>query len=152
MNFRNFLTLTIRVQDFNLVAKQPDLVEKLRELTLSPTSGLNFELTRMLKDAKQRAVDCRIILASRFGNLAGWAILSKEDTDYPFAKAYNGFRSEQGYLFQAFVSEPVRRQGIGSELMKTAFNLAKGQTVFVCPWDERSEGFYYNFEDGIDRL
>ena|ERR1700676_4391356 len=147
MTLINFLTLTIRVQDFNLVARHPSLVEKLRQLTLNPGSGLNYELNRMLLDAKTKFVNCKIILVSRFGHLIGWAILSKENTDYPFSRAPYGFNGEQGYLFQVYVDKKYRQQGIGSEIVKTALQLAKGEIVFVCPWDERSDGFYNNFEE-----
>lgn len=145
MNLRNLLTLTVRTTDFNLVARQPELLSKLRKLTLNPYSGLNCELNRMLKDVEQRPVNCKVLLAYRFRTLVAWGILSKENTDFKFVNTYNGFRSEQGHLFQVFVHPTYRRQGIATELFKKAKELVGDETLCICPWDARSEGFYRQF-------
>ena len=145
MSIKNFLTLTVRTMDFNIVAKQPELIAKLRKLTLDPYSGLNHELTRMLTDVKTRPVECQIILAYRFNTLVGWAILSKENTEYHFMRSSTGFNKENGLLFQVFVAHEYRRQGIASEIYKKAQQLANGQVLNVCPWDERSSNFYESF-------
>ena len=142
MNLRNFLTLTIRVQDFNLVAHQPQLLAKLRKLTLNPYSGLNNELNRMLEDAKDRTVKCQVITAQRFQKLVGWGILSKETTQFSFSRSYQGFNADDGLLFQVFVDPVYRRQGIASEIYKKAQQLANNEILHVCPWDERSTNFY----------
>ena len=145
MNLKNWLTLTIRTVDFNLVAKQPPLVAKLRELTNSPRSGLNYELNRMLKDANERQVDCKVILAYRFKNLVSWAILSKEDTDFSFANSEQSFKGQDGWLFEVFVSPRHRRQGIASEVYKKARELVGDDVICVCPWDNKSFHFYSKF-------
>lgn len=145
MNLRNLLTLTIRTLDFNLVARQPALLAKLRKLTLNPYSGLNCELNRMLEDVKTRPVECQLILAYRFRTLVGWGILSKETTDFKFSRSLNGFKSQDGKLFQVFVEPSYRRQGIATEMFKKAQEIAGNETICVCPWDERSEGFYSKF-------
>lgn len=147
MNLRNLLTLTVRTVDFNLVARQPDLLAKLRKLTLSPYSGLNHELDRMLEDVKERTVDCQVILAYRFSTLVGWAILSKEDTDFHFVNTGNGFVKELGRMFQVFVDPEYRRQGIASELFKEALKVVGNETICVCPWDHKSHQFYSKFPD-----
>lgn len=147
MNLKNLLTLTIRTIDFNLVARQPVLLEKLRKLTLSPYSGLNHELNRMLEDVKQRSVDCQLLLAYRFRTLVGWAIISKETTHFRFSRSSEGFKSEYGRMFQVFIDPAYRRQGIASELFKKAQQMTGDETLCVCPWDERSEGFYSKFMD-----
>lgn len=145
MNLKNLLTLTIRTVDFNLVARQPVLLEKLRKLTLSPYSGLNHELNRMLEDVKERSVDCQLLLAYRFRTLVGWGILSKETTKFRFSRSQVGFQSEHGKMFQVFIDPAYRRQGIATELFKKAQQMAGEDILHVCPWDERSEGFYSNF-------
>ncbi len=145
MNLRNLLTLTVRTVDFNLVARQPELLAKLRKLTLSPYSGLNHELDRMLRDVQERTVDCQVILAYRFSTLVGWAILSKEDTNFHFVNTGNGFVKELGKMFQVFVDPKYRRQGIASELYKAALNAVGNETICVCPWDNVSYQFYSNF-------
>lgn len=147
MNLKNLLTLTIRTVDFNLVARQPVLLEKLRKLTLSPYSGLNHELNRMLEDVKERSVDCQLILAYRFRTLVGWGILSKESTNFRFSRSQMGFRSEYGKMFQVFIDPAYRRQGIATELFKKAQQMVGDETLHVCPWDERSEGFYSKFQN-----
>jgi len=142
MNIKNLLTLTVRTVDFNLVAKQPELLVQLRKLTLSPYSGLNYELNRMLEDVKTREVRCQVLLAYRFRKLVGWAILSKETTQYNFSRSFDGFKAENGMMFQVFVDPTYRRQGIASEIYKKAQHLANNELLHVCPWDERSTNFY----------
>jgi len=142
MNLTNLLTLTVRVQDFNLVAHKPNLLSKLRKLTLHPKSGLNRELNRMLKDVEVRPVNCKIITAHRFRKIVGWAILSKESTDFCFAHTSQGFNASDGLLFQVFVDPAHRRQGIATEIYKKAQKLANSELLHVCPWDDRSTNFY----------
>src|SRR5260221_12480401 len=142
MNIKNLLTLTVRIVDFNLVARQPELLDELRKLTLSPYSGLNHELTRMLKDAKEREVKCQVLLAYRFRKLVGWAILSKETTQFSFSRSYEGFKAENGVMFQVFVDPSHRREGIASEIYKKAQQLTNNELLHVCPWDEKSTNFY----------
>jgi|SRR5271166_698649 len=151
MNLRNFLTLTVRAVDFNLVAKQPDLVAKLRELTIASYSGLNYELNRMLKDVEERSVNCKILLAYRFKELVGWALLSKEDSDFHFSHEIPHFRGTDGWMFQLFVNPKFRRQGIGSELFKLAEKLIGGDPICVSPWNDASSQFYDNFPNSNQR-
>lgn len=141
MNLKNWLTLTIRTLDFNLVAKQPDLVAKLRELTLAPHSGLNYELKRMLKDVETREVNCKVLLAYRFKELIGWAILSKENTDF-FYNPKGGFKGDDGWMFQVFVNPNARRTGIGSKIYKTALKIVGNEVLHVSPWSNASDAFY----------
>jgi ribosomal protein S18 acetylase RimI-like enzyme len=145
MSLRNLLTLTVRTLDFNLIARQPVLLEKLRKLTLSPYSGLNCELDRMLQDVTLRPVECQVLLAYRFRTLVGWGILSKETTNFRFSHSKNGFKAEEGKMFQVFVDPAYRRQGIATELFKEAQKMVGNETLCICPWDERSEGFYNQF-------
>lgn len=142
MNIINFLTLRIQTLDFNLVAKQPDLLQKLRQLTLNPLSGLNYELNRMVQDAEHRFVDCKILMAYRLRDLVAWGMLSKESTDFFFSNDTPSFDARRGWLFEVYVGEEHRRKGIASELYKTALHAVHGEMMFVCPWDHKSEAFY----------
>ena len=142
MNLKNLLTLTVRAVDFNLVARQPELLAELRKLTLSPYSGMNHELNRMLEDAETRKVNCTVLLAYRFRKLVGWAILSKETTQFHFSRSFEGFNAENGMMFQIFVDPSYRRQGIASEIYKKAQQMVNNELLHVCPWDERSSNFY----------
>lgn len=152
MNLRNLLTLTVRVVDFNLVAKQPELVAKLRKLTVVPWSGLNYELDWMLVAAKEEFVNCKIILAHRFGNLVGWGLLSKEDTDFVFSDEGDTFKKEDGYLFQVFVDPKFRRQGIGAEIYKKAQSLAGDDAICIAPWDDISYKYFSKCWDANQRM
>lgn len=145
MNLKNWLTLTVRVVDFNLVAKQPDLLAKLRKLTLAPYSGLNYELSRMLHDINERPINCQILLAYRFKDLVAWAILSKEDTDFTFSESLQGFKKEYGWMFQVYVDPNQRRQGIASALFEKAQKHIGDDVICVCPWDYNSSNFYDSF-------
>lgn len=141
----NWLTLTTRVIDFNLVARRPALLEKLRKLTLSPNSGLNYELDRLLVDTDLRTVNCKVLLAYKFDTLVAWALLSKEGTDFPFVGSLNGFNKEDGWMFQVFVDPDYRRQGIASELYLMAQRYIGDEVICICPWDNASYHFYSNF-------
>ncbi len=145
MNIKNFLTLTIRVKDYNLVRRQPELVKELRKLTLYPQSGMNHCLDNLERRAAERMVDCKILLAYRSQELVAWALLSKEATNYSFINSGDGYYPSQGTLFQVYVNPAHRRQGIASELLKVARRKAGASRLCVCPWDTASEGFYQNY-------
>lgn len=147
MNLKNLLGLTIRSIDFNLVAKQPLLLEKLRQLTIHPDSGLNYEMDRMLKAIEEREVNCQVLLAYRFGDLIGWSILSKEETDFPFCGSGQGFKKEDGWMFQVFIESSYRRRGIASNLYQFARELIGDEAICICPWDTISYCFYNKFPD-----
>lgn len=146
MNLKNLLTLSIRVEDFNSVAEKPELVAKLRKLTLHSYSGMNHELNWMLREAKNRKINCKILTGFRSRKLVSWALLSKEDTNFSFRNSPDGFRSTDGSMFQVYVHPDYRRQGIASELLKVARRKANGR-LCVCPHDFKSEKFYANFQN-----
>lgn len=135
------MTLTVRVQDYNIVAQDPAFIRTLRLLTLTPTSGMNYELDNFARIRLERDVKCKILTAYRSNELVGWALVSKEPTDFCFANAYAGFNPKDGSLFQVYVQPQHRRQGIAAELLKVA-NEHSDNGLCVCPWDETSELFY----------
>jgi GNAT superfamily N-acetyltransferase len=145
MNIRNFFTLTIRARDFNLVAHEPELMKKLRKLTLHSYSGLNRELDYLTKTALYRPVQAQVLLAYRQDKLVGWALLSKEESNMKFYYSDSQFRPSDGLLFEVFINPDYRRQGIASELIKVARRKAGATRLCVAPWDERSLGFYKKF-------
>lgn len=150
MNPKNWLSLTVRVRDINLVAKRPKLVSELRKLTLSPTSGLSYDLTQMLREAGNREVKCKVLLAYRWTKLVGWAMLSREGTDFIFNKEGEFYRGKQGPLFQVYVAPEYRRQGIASALyLKASRSLGK-ETIHITPWDEAGFALYATFP-GVNR-
>jgi GNAT superfamily N-acetyltransferase len=145
MNAKNFPALTIRARDFNLVAKQPQLLKQLRKLTLYPYSGLNRELDTLLPLSEQRRVKCQVLLAYQSKKLVAWALFSKEESSMRFAITHRRFQPHDGILFEVYVHPDYRRQGIASEMMKVARRKAGAFQLCVCPWDERSRAFYDTF-------
>jgi ribosomal protein S18 acetylase RimI-like enzyme len=145
MNLKNFLTLTVRVQDYNLVAGKPELLKKLRKLTLSPYSGMNYELNNFERIAKVRKVDCKIITVYKESKLVGWAMLSKEPSDFLF-RYVDGHDPSNGVLFQVFIHKDYRKQGIATELLRIARRKANRRRLCVCPHDYISEKFYDKFK------
>lgn len=138
--------LTVRVSDFNLVAQRPGLLKKLRSLTLHSSSGMNHELDALTRLVKQRRVNAKVILAYQDATLVGWAILSKEDSNFYFPNTYDSFTPAQGVLFEVYVDPKYRRKGIGTKIMETAKKKAGTQTICLCPWDSNSRGFFKNFQ------
>jgi GNAT superfamily N-acetyltransferase len=135
----------IRAEDFNAVVRKPEMMKRLRKLTLAPYSGLNHELNHMEKSSKSRRVNCDILYAEKDGEIIAWAILSKEDTDYWFHNS-DGYRSTDGTLFQVYVSPEHRRKGIATELIKVARRKA-GSRLCIAPHDPTSEKFFSNFDN-----
>ena len=146
MNLTNLFSLKIRTEEFNEVAEKPELLNRLRSLTLHPNSGLNYEMNHLLRDAKTRTVNAKVLLAYRKRELVGWALLSREKTDFTFARSFAGYTPDQGSMLQIFVNPDYRRQGIGSALVKAARKKAGSMQLCICPWDYQSEKFYQNFE------
>jgi ribosomal protein S18 acetylase RimI-like enzyme len=145
MNFKNWLTLTIRVEDFNEVVKRPEFIKKLRKLTLHSGSGMNYELDHLTEACNTRRVQCKVLSAYRKGMLVGWALLSREPTDYYFQNSPKGFDSTYGTLFEVYVHHEHRRQGIASELLRVAKRKANSSRLCVCPWNVSSTNFYDKF-------
>lgn len=138
--------LTVRVSDFNLVAQRPAVIKKLRTLTLNSTSGLNNEIDNLLNLVKRRPVDCKIIRAYLDSKLVGWAILSRENSDFNFPNTDNGFSSDQGVLFEVYVHPEYRRKGVGTKIIETAKKKSGKQPICLCPWNSTSRAFFNNFK------
>jgi GNAT superfamily N-acetyltransferase len=147
MTLKNCPGLTVRVRDFNLVAKSPGLIKKLRRLTLNPYSGMNNELTVLLDRIKTRPVEAKVILGYLNSELVAWALLSKEQSDFWFINHSDGYVPSYGTLFEVYVDPNHRRKGIGSILLKAAKRkIGAANTLCICPWDIRSEAFFNNFK------
>lgn len=144
--------LTIKVERFNNIIKKPDLISKLRDLTLQPYSGMNYELTNLAKIAEFREVNCKILLAYNKKDLIGWALLSREKSDFIFRNSESPFTGVSGALFQVYVNFSYRRQGVGAELLKMARHQAGSYNLCVCPWDEASTSFYNNNKRSKDKI
>lgn len=134
--------LTVKVLDFNLVARKPMLLRKMRKLTLRPESGLNHELNHLLKTIKDSPVKAKVIAAYLGRSLVGWAILSREASDFNFPNTWNDFDPKDGVLFEVYVDPNHRRKGIGTEIIKVARKHAGPSQLCICPWDDQSRAFY----------
>lgn len=138
-------SLKIKTEDFDNVAKKPELLKKLRGLTLHSRSGLNHELNHLTKSAETRSVNAKVILAYHNRELVGWALLSRESSDFSFKCSYDGYEPSKGTLFEVYVDPDYRRRGIGGALVKVARHKAGSMRLCICPWDYQSERFYQTF-------
>jgi len=143
LNTKNLLPLplTVRVQDYNIAAQNPEFIGALRLLTLSRFSGMNHELDSFANISLERDVKCKIITAYHTNELVGWALLSEEQSTFDFSRV-DCFNPEHGLMFQVYVQPQYRRQGIAAELMKVANTFSNGKKLWACPWDETSFHFY----------
>jgi GNAT superfamily N-acetyltransferase len=138
--------VNIEIVDFNNIIENKILMSNLRKLTLCPGSGMNFELDHLTKIAKLRKVNARVITAYRDGNMVGWALLSRERSEFQFSQTYDKFIPEKhGVLFEVFVDPKARRTGVASALLKKARKHAGPHTLCVAPWDNGSFKFYEKF-------
>jgi GNAT superfamily N-acetyltransferase len=124
--------------------REPELLKKLRKLTLYSYSGMNHELNTLESIYKIRPVKCEVVLAYHEDKLIGWCLLNKETSTYTFTN--HSFRSGDGVLFEIFVDEKYRRQGVGTELIRTARRKTYGNKLCIAPWDYTSEQFYSKFK------
>ncbi len=134
--------LKIRTYGMNFVLNDAPLHAQLRALTLHSRSGLNHELDNFQRIMKIRPVQAKALVAA-FENEApiAWALLSKEASTFKFR---NGTEYNAGYgtLFEVYVSEPYRRKGIGSAILKRAKIVAGQQKLCIAPHDYKSDSFY----------
>lgn len=145
MGLTNLFSLKIKTEEFDAVAKKPVLLKSLRKLTLHPGSGMNHELDHLTESAETRSVNAKVLLAYKNKKLVAWALLSREKSDFCFARHYHGYEPSQGALFEVFVAHDYRKQGIGSALLKAARRKAGSARLCVAPWDYQSTRFYQNF-------
>ncbi len=138
--------LTIRTIDFNLIVSRPEFCKKLKKLTLHADSGLNYELDNLLKISKQRKINAKVLTAYHKKSLIGWALLSKENSNFCFYNTLDGFDASQGVLFEVYVDPEYRRRGVGTTLIRTAKKCIGKDQLFICPWDELSTNFYKKFK------
>lgn len=139
----NFFAIKIVAKDFNEIVHEKELLNELRRLTLTPSSGMNYELDRIIHFSKERPVKAQALLAYRHKELVAWAILSEEPSNYFYNNG--GFNPEDGVLFEVYVQPSHRREGIGSQLINKAKNLVGDKKLCVCPWDGNSHCFFSKF-------
>jgi len=131
----------IEIFDFNSVYKSNKVMSELRRLTLGSWSGMNYELDNLSILAKQRKVKVKVITAKRQNKMVGWALLSKEDSNFPFERS-NFVSKRDGALFEVFVDPKHRRTGIATALLKKARKHTGSSHLCVAPHDRKSNAFY----------
>lgn len=141
----NIGDLKLETHDYNNIYKNPSLMCRLRDLTLHTDSGMNYELNSLSRMASLRQVDCRVLTASHVSEVLGWALLSRERSNFCFPRQF-GYDPEDGVLFEVFVDPRHRRKGIGSELLKLGAKKASPHPLCIVPHDVCSQAFYENFE------
>lgn len=151
--------LIIRVQDFNVSVKNPELMAQLYQLTLFKNkcvSGMTYELDKLSILSEKRYVNAKILLANRNNELVGWALLSREESNFMnrfdprCSDWYNP--NEHGSLFEVFIKEEHRRTGIATELLKVARRKASPYALCFVPHDPISYSFYNNFKHYDHRI
>lgn len=150
MKVKNLPPLTIRATSLNIVARNKSLLSKLREMTLNPNSGMNYELNHLLPLSEKTDVKVNILLGHINDELIAWSLLSSEDTDFYFFRTKKTFSSKDGVMFQIFVKEKYRKMGVGRQMLKFAKYKTKGQTLCICPWDSVSDSFYNRLKNNKD--
>lgn len=138
--------LTIRMEDYNSASQRPEFMKQLRNLTLYPSSGMNCELNSFERIQKERPVNAHVITAYHNDAMIGWALLSKERSEFPFMNS-DFFNPEDGFLFEVYVDWNYRKKGVATQLFKVAKRFAREETLCVCPHDVPSEGFYRKLSD-----
>lgn len=142
--------LILKAQDFNLVLQNQELFQTFYSLTLyrgNLTSGLTYEMKNLSRIGQNRKVKAKVIWAEKDDKIVGWALLSREPSD--FFSSENGYwfdPNRDGVLFEVFVAKQYRKQGIGTELIKLARRKSYPYNLCFVSWDTASKAFYNNFK------
>lgn len=131
----------VELFDFNKVYKNKSFILKLRDLTLHDYSGMNHELNALTDLVKTRKVNAKIITATRGGVIVGWALLSKENSNFRFGLSDFDAKRD-GALFEIYVHPKHRRTGVGSLLIKKARRHAGSAKLSIAPHDTAGNNFY----------
>lgn len=140
-------SIKITVKNFNQVAKDENLMKRLRVLTLNPFSGLNYELDNLEKISQNREAQAKVIMAHFYGQLIAWALLSREYSKFIFPSGNSGFKPENGSFFQVYVHPKYRRNGIATYLFKEASKNANSHKIGLSPWNNISKSFFDKIKD-----
>ncbi len=132
----------VRTFEISEVLANPYLETTLRALSLGSTAGMNTQLNYFKEYIKSRPVNAKAIVAQTGERAIGWALYSKEGTN-----RHALYDPAQGVLVYMYVLPTWRCMGIGSSLLNECRNLAGDEALCVCPWDDRSCGFYYKNRD-----
>lgn len=148
---KTFLPLNISVLSLSEIADNNDLISKIRDLTLNPYSGMNWELDNLLPQTKYRDVNCKAILCYFESQMIGWALLSQEPSDFGFYNSDGFDPKRDGALFEVYVRPDYRRFGVGTKLLEKAREIADGINLCICPHDYKSTAFYNNRQIESDK-
>jgi len=141
----NLYSLNVKMISYAEASKDQSLIPQLRKLTLYPRSGMNYELNRFEVISEYREINASIILSYYQQKLVGWALYSKEPTDFLFPK-HDEYSPNGSVLFEVFVCPEYRKMGIGSEMIKIAKKKAFPEKLSVSAWDNKSIKFYNRFD------
>lgn len=118
----------IKVFDMDEVLRNPVLLDTVRKLTLSPSSGMNTALNHFQFYMAERPIQAKAIIAY-YGvdsEPIGWALYSTDP-----ATDQCRYNPEPGICFQIYVLPRFRKRGVGSKLFKKATELAGSTTIKV---------------------
>ena len=112
--------------DINVALRNPELREKLRELTLCPGSGMNCALDLYEVETHKRNVNAMAIMASSCQKYIGWNLLTYESDGFNFRP-----KKENNACSHTFVMSEFRKCGVGGALIAKAVEIALPNIVRV---------------------
>jgi GNAT superfamily N-acetyltransferase len=115
----------------------PELYAKLIKLTFTGYSGMRTEMKWLKQLHQQRKINAKAIVAFDDQKPIAWALLSKENIGNPTYRF-----NKNSSLFEIYVKQSYRRQGIGSKILKRAKRTSLNNPIAVVPWDYVSQNFY----------
>src|SRR5271165_3236661 len=122
----NYLDFKLSIVEMDDIVSSPNLLDRLRELTLMPSSGMNCALTLYshMYNANGKSIDALAILAKvPNNNIIGWSLFTYESDGLNFLPAKNNVCSH------TYVHPEYRKYGVGGKLFLKAIDLAGNNTI-----------------------
>lgn len=116
--------VVLRVVPMDQILNTPELLAVARKLTLKPGSGMNSALDIYTRISHFMTVDALGIFALYRGTYIGWCMLTAESDGVEF-------RAQGDLCTHVYVQTDYRRQGVGTQLMNKAIQLAGTNPIKV---------------------
>lgn len=134
--------LEIKAYEMTEVLTDRRIELSLRYLSLGRSAGMQTQLDNFKSIMETRKPEAKAVVAYMEEKAVGWALFSREATS-----RHAAYDPTKGVLIYLYVSDSYRRKGIGSSILVECRFLAGSEKLCVCPWDERSQGFYNKHHD-----
>lgn len=133
--------LDVRVYEMDHILRTPDLLSKIRSLTLNSYSGMNKALNAFQEEMQFRSIRAKAITGYFFNDMICWALFAQDEK--ADIHAFNG----EGICFQLYVLPTFRRRGFGTQLLSVATVLAGQEKLKV--YDDNSPEFFHRHRTNI---